>query len=182
MSLFQGFYAGGFAGLTTFDSKLDYPGHSTDGLAATGLSNGVYLGSGTVYEQIYFAVEGNIAYNNAEFSEDLSVYTIEADLRESYGASARAGGLIAKRILAYCLAGWQEINVDVADNTGWSQEKRFNGVHLGVGMEYQTSQNVFLRGEYSYTLYRKKTLSGGGAEYEINPNAGLFQLGIGFRF
>jgi outer membrane immunogenic protein len=179
---FHGFYAGALAGLATFDSELDYAGNSTEGLAATGLSNGVFVGSGTVYEGVYFAVEGNLAFHNADFSENLGAFGIEADVEETYGVSGRIGGFPAQELLAYVRGGWQEVNIDVSDNTGWSEDKRFDGVRLGLGVEYQTNQNVFLRGEYSYTLYHEQTLNGGGAEYEIDPDAGLFQLGLGYRF
>ena len=179
---FHGFYAGGFAGLALFDAELSYAGNSTEGLAATGLSNGVFVGSETMYERIYFSVEGNVAFHNADFSESLGANEFEADVEETYGVSGRIGGLIARNILTYFRGGWQQVNIDVSDNTGWSEDQRFNGVRLGLGMEYQTNQNVFIRSEYSYTLYYEETLTGGAADYEINPDAGLFQLGIGYRF
>lgn len=179
---FHGFYAGGLAGLATFDSELDYSGNSTDGLAATGLSNGFFVGTGTKYELIYFSLEGNIGFHNADFSENLGPNDLEADVEETYGVSGRIGGLFARNVLTYFRAGWQEVNFEVSDNTGWSEDQRFNGVRLGLGVEYQTNQNVFIRSEYSYTLYYEETLTGGAADYEIDPNAGLFQLGIGYRF
>lgn len=179
---FHGFYAGAFAGLALFDAELSYAGNSTEGLAATGLSNGVFVGSGTMYERIYFSVEGNVAFHNADFSENLGANDFEADVEETYGVSGRIGGLIARNVLTYFRGGWQHVNIDVSDNTGWSEDQRFNGVRLGLGLEYQTNQNVFIRSEYSYTLYYEETLTDGAADYEINPDAGLFQLGIGYRF
>lgn len=178
---FHGFYVGGFAGLAAFDSEVNSAGNSTEGLAATGLSNGVFVGTGTMHELVYFSVEGNAAFHNTDFSENHSPNNLEGDFEETYGVSGRIGGLFARNVLTYFRAGWQRVNLDVS-GTGWSEDQSFDGVRLGLGVEYQTNQNVFIRGEYNYTLYYEETLTVGGTDYEIDPDAGLFQLGIGYRF
>jgi len=173
-SVFHGVYAGGFAGISSLDFELDSGGDSIDGLAASGFSNSVFLGTGTVYNNVFFALEGNLGYHNADFSIDVGDYNLEADVEEEYGVNARVGGLLSESVLTYALAGWQQINIDVSDNTGFSEGEQFNGIKLGLGMEYQTTQNVFFRGEYNYTLFNE--------EKNIEPRMGQFQLGIGFRF
>lgn len=181
--LFHGVYAGGLIGVASFDAERSYSGDSIDGMAATGLSNAVFLGTGTVYKNVFLALEGNLAYHNADYSEDIDSSEIEGDIEEAYGANARVGGFLAQNVLAYGLAGWQQVNIDMSDdNNDWSRDERFNGLRFGVGMEYQTNQNVFVRGEYNYTLFSEETINAGGADLDIEPRMGQFQLGIGFRF
>jgi|GEM_PF-1988982 len=180
--VFHGVYASGMSTVAIFDTDLSSSSESIDGVSASGISNAVILGTGTVHKNFFLAIEGNFASHNADFSGDILGNDVEGDVEEGYGASARIGGFPAQNMLTYCLAGWQQLNIDVSDNTGWSKDKSFDGVRLGLGMEYQTRQNVFLRGEYNYTLYYEETLSGGAEEYDMEPNASLFQLGIGYRF
>jgi len=181
-SSFHGLYAGLASGLASFDVELDQAVGSADGLAATGIHSGIFLGSSTVYNRIFLAIEGNVAYHNADFSENIGANRIEADMEETYGLGGRIGGLLSQRVLAYVHGGWQEISIEASDATGWSGQRRFQGIRGGVGVEFQTDQNVFVRGEYSYTIYREGSLSSPDTEYALDPEVGTFQLGIGFRF
>jgi len=181
-SVFHGVYAGVMSIVATFDTELSSSSESIEGVSASGISNAVFLGTGTVHNNLFLAIEGGFVSHNADFSGDILGNDAEGDLEEGYGASVRLGGLPAQNILTYCSAGWQQLTIDLSDDTGWSKDKSFDGVRLGLGLEYQTSQNVFIRGEYNYTLYYKETLSGGAEEYDIKPNASLFQFGIGYRF
>lgn len=56
----------------------------------------------------------------------------------------------------------------------FSEDEDFNGFRFGVGAEYQSTEQLFLRGEYSYTMYNEEGV--------VEPDAGVFQLSIGLRF
>ncbi|MFO8032711.1 MAG: porin family protein [Desulfohalobiaceae bacterium] len=182
-SLFHGVYAGGAVGYASFDTDLEANGDSKEGVSASDLSTGIFAGTGTVYNRFYYGLEGNFILNNADFSENITNSETEIDIsdgefEESYGLSARLGNLLAENVLAYGLIGWQQVKLDASNNEGWSEDEKFDGLRLGAGVEYQSNQNVFIRGEYSHTFYGDEELNG----IDVEPEQGHFQMGIGFRF
>ncbi len=177
-SLFHGLYAGGTIGYSSFDTDLKNNGTEIDGVSASDLNVGAFAGSGTNYQNFYYGLEGHFNVNNADFEETDGTDKLEMDFEESYGLSARLGSLISDTVLAYGLLGWQQLNIDVSDNLGNSDDESFDGFRVGAGVEFQTSQNVFIRGQYSHTFYGSEKLE----ETDVEPESGNFQMGLGFRF
>ncbi len=181
-TLFHGIYAGGTIGVANYDIETERDDESIEGIAASGFSNSVFLGTGTTHQNIYYGVDAHLGFHNADAETEVNNWeNAEMEIEESYGVSARLGSLLSERVLAYGLAGWQQTNIDVSDDEG-SEDKRFDGARLGAGIECQTDQNVFIRGEYSYILYGSEDITINDVEYDLDPSAGQFQLGIGFRF
>ncbi|ABI56849.1 outer membrane protein [Alkalilimnicola ehrlichii MLHE-1] len=176
---FHGVYLGGQIGWAGYDTDIETDGDSIKGLAASGVSSGVLLGTGTVNDGWYFGFQGNFLLNNADASLGTDA---DLDVEESYGIDARLGRVISDRVLLYGLAGWQRTNAELSVAGVDKDDKDFDGFRFGAGVEMATQDNVFFRIEYTQTVYGSEDFRIDGDEVEADPHAQDFHLVIGYRF
>lgn len=180
---FDGGYLGASAGMAHYSAEISEGGASMDGISADDPVFGIIAGyGGSLSDNKYFGIEGNVGMNTADLELSAGDEKIEIDAEETYGISARLG-YTQGNWMAYGLMGWQWVNMDAkyrfydADSDSFesfSEDEDFNGFRVGVGAEYQSAEQLFLRGEYSYTMYNEEGV--------VEPDAGVFQLSIGLRF
>lgn len=173
-----GIYGGVSVGMSHYSAKLSEGGDSIDSVSADGVKFSIFAGGGAEYGNIYFGIEGNLAYPDGDFKAELNGNTIaKGDIDHAYGINARFGYIPFDRFLVYGLVGWQRVNLDM-DVLNWSGDKDFDGIRFGAGLEYQTPVRVFFRGEYSYSKYSSERVEG----VKIDPSSGAFLLSLGYRF
>jgi outer membrane immunogenic protein len=185
---FSGPYVGAGAGTAHFNIETN----STEGYSADGATYGAKVGYGILtqdlgleVEDIYFGLEGTYDANSAEYKETFSTGSIKFETGTSYGLNARAG-YVDNNMMAFGLIGWQSTDIEYKYKDSFfgkmSDEQTFSGIRLGVGFEYQTPKYVFLRGQYTYTMYGEETFDYDLATFKAEPDAGNAQLMVGVRF
>lgn len=174
---YSGGYIGFIGGVSHYNAELSFEGDKFDGISAEGFNFGVMGGYGAaISSDKYFGLEGNIGQNFAKFEAEAGTDELEIEPKETYGFNARLGQVIGDW-MAYGLVGWQWVNVDLQAQSGSlsaTEDEDFDGPRFGLGAEYQTTGQVFVRGEYSYTMYDE--------EDAFEPAEGSFKLGFGLRF
>lgn len=182
-SEFTGIYVGGSTGLSNYGVELNYEDDYIDGLSAAGFNQfGIFAGTGAAHRNIYYGVEANLGIHNADFSSEIGDdFSFESDIEETYGVTGKLGYVSFDNILTYVLFGWQWTNIDSTiriNGDEYSDDKEFDGLSLGAGVEHQLSEGIFFRGEYSYTLYGEESID----EVDIDPHGVNFRLSMGYRF
>lgn len=176
---FHGAYLGGQIGWAGYDIDVESNGDAIKGIAASGVSSGVLLGTGTVNDGWYFGFQANFLLNNGDASLDSD---IDLDVDESYGVDARLGRVISDRVLLYGLAGWQRTNAELSVAGVDRDDQDFDGFRFGAGVEMATPDNVFFRLEYTQTVYGSEDFRIAGDRVEADPHAQDFHLVVGYRF
>lgn len=167
-------------GLIGYDSVNDRQGQDKSA------SDGVLYGAGIGYDipagPVILGAEGEITGSSSDTrSNGIRVAGDQFRLgagRDLY-AGARLGYMISPVALGYVKAGYTNAKFDARYTTGGvttvnSQE--VGGYRLGAGMEYATSANTFIKGEYRFSHYDE--MDGVG----INPNRHQLLAGLGLRF
>ena len=170
---FNGGYIGGTVGMSHYNLELNDNDLTFDGISADGPNFGIIGGFGkNIKNNMYVGFEGNFGYNTAEVEISTANDNIELEAEDSFGFSGRIGHIV-NSWMTYGLVGWQQVSMEASVNNV-SDDEDFNGFRLGIGVEHQIQKEIFLRGEYSCTMYNE--------EHNFEPTAGNFQLGLGFRF
>ncbi|QNT68639.1 outer membrane protein [Defluviicoccus vanus] len=128
--------------------------------------------------------------------------TTELESGISVGVAARAGYEILPNGLLYLRAGWQGTSYKITNrarvnggtDTSQSLTNRefLNGVRVGAGGEFAVTPNIFVRLDYTYTLYQEfddksapmQDSVGGTDTYKITaqPEEQMFRIGLGWHF
>lgn len=167
-------------GLAGYDHVKDGSGQDS------GSSDGFVYGAGVGYDiqagGAVLGVEGEITGSTADTRSNNLLATGDS-LRVSAGrdlyAGVRAGYALSPRALAYVKGGYTNARVDVnyVSATGTVEDHRdLEGYRVGAGLEYQTSANTFVKGEYRYSHYGR--LDG----YDIDADRHQLLAGVGLRF
>lgn len=188
-SPFHGPYVGGQLGWVGYE--LDYRADDSriSGLSTSGLTGGVMTGWGTVLNNgLYLGVEFDAQSEDADLTVRIDDAELGVDSKYSYGITGRLGTTVNDSVLLYGLAGYQRTRFDYRlTETEEDMSLRFkdstNGARIGVGVEYQMDNRLFMRAEYSYTFYESERYR---IEDEftlrLDPDAQRFMLGLGYRF
>lgn len=120
----------------------------------------------------------------------------------SVGVGARAGYEVLPNALLYLRAGWQGTSYKVSSrytfngatdpSQSLTNREFLSGVRVGAGGEFALTPNIFVRLDYTYTLYQEfddKSAPmpdgfGGYDTYKITaqPEEQMFRIGAGWRF
>ncbi|WP_019568453.1 outer membrane protein [Thioalkalivibrio sp. ALMg13-2] len=189
-SPFHGSYIGGQLGWVGYD--IDYRDPTSDGrisgLSASGFTGGVMTGWGTVLDNgLYLGLELDAQNEDADLTVTIDEEELGVDSKYSYGITGRLGTTVNDNVLFYGLAGYQRSRLDYRlTDTDEDISIRFkdsiNGARLGVGVEYQMDNRLFMRAEYSYTLFESERYHIEGETLHFDPDASRFMVGLGYRF
>ena len=187
---FDGGYIGYNLGIANYNAGLDHDWEGGEHLEniSNDFSYGLIGGYGMVKDNSYFSIEGNFKYNVADYEWNAggkSNNYEQIEINETFGISGRLG-YVVKNWLIYGLLGWQKTNINAELYYGtkyseYSGKESFNGFRRGIGIEYQTSDNIFFRCQYSYTKYEEGTLSDNNVNFYID-HASNSQLIYGISF
>jgi len=114
------------------------------------------------------ALEGSVGYYSADYSYgEQTVWPLSLSVK---------AGVPVDRFFPYGIAGVDVHFID-ADHFGRSDSDTATGYHVGGGVEFSLSRNVYAGFEYRYT-FMETTLF--GVEHDLDGGEGAFTLG--FRF
>lgn len=210
---FDGPYAGIQFGYHSFGTRestnafiVDQPNNNIPTIAfdqssgsrsLAGVTGGLFGGYGrTVLGRFYVGGEIEGGYSGAANTRSQLVagcsgapgtvnHTTSVKAKETYGAAARLGYLIADNVMLYTRFGLQRTRFQVKSSVtsnddgltvgGINQSKTLNGFRFGMGAEVLLATlfgptvnmgNSFLRVDWSHTWYGSKTFSGNNS---VNP-------------
>ncbi|WP_019593530.1 outer membrane protein [Thioalkalivibrio sp. ALM2T] len=188
-SPFHGAYVGGQLGWASYDTDYDEgDGDGISGISASGFTGGAMAGFGTVLDNgLYLGGEVDFQSEDADLTVRLEDAELGQDIKYSYGLTGRIGHVVNDQVLFYGLAGYQYARTDTRLSEDGDQLARFkdniNGGRLGLGVEYQMDNRMFLRAEYSYTFFGRETIRPEpGTTLRFDTDASRFMLGVGYRF
>lgn len=191
----NGYYAGvslGYAFLG--DDEVGFRGDNIQGnriigdLQASGPTLGIHAGRNWHRhdDNIVVGVEGSIAY--ARISDDISSDGNSASVDIDMSAAVRGRvGYAMDRNLIYVSGGLAAGSIDYAaesaeGDTLEDSETRI-GYTLGVGVETAINRDWTVRGEYAYTNYRGKDLTGtNNLTTRATPDHHSVSVGLNRRF
>ncbi len=148
-----------------------------------GFGGGGFTGFGVINGPYYVAVEGEVGYDGADWSETSGGLTLDAEAQLTYGASFHIGYVIADDLLLYGRLGYVRTNVELTGTlTGVgtaSEDEDLDGFRFGGGVEGMLADNIGVRGEYTYTIYDDPFDIPG---LDVDANQHLLRVGIAYYF
>lgn len=181
-----GYTNGSYSG--EFDSGTDFPG---DG---SGSANGVFLGAALGYDfdlknSLIAGVELAFQASNASGAE--SCPNEDFDCGFEFGPSlalrGRVGYLVDPDLLVYGSVGAVAARIKTEAEFLPTSESRTDsstafGYELGLGVEYQFQENVAIRGALTYRDLGSESFEVYDAEFDLDADAAIFEVGIVFGF
>ena len=182
-SPFEGFYVGGQAGYSNIDVEVTVAGLGSADDNLDGFGGGGFVGFGVINGPYYVAVEAELGYDGADWSETSGGLTLDAEAQLTFGASFHIGYVIADDLLLYSRFGYVRTNVEFTGTlTGvgtTSADEDFDGFRFGGGVEGMLADNIGVRGEYTYTIYDDPFDIPG---LDVDANQHLLRVGIAYYF
>ncbi|MFC4255328.1 outer membrane beta-barrel protein [Altererythrobacter xixiisoli] len=159
--------------------------------------DGVTYGAGVGYDHaiggLVVGIEGQIFGGEAKNTYDVSGISDFSTARISNGrdlyAGARVGALVTPNTLAYVKGGYTNAQYNVSGFTSAAQATdarvELDGWRVGGGLERAITNNVFVKGEYTYSDYGNGELKLGDQtsdSFDLNTHRHQVVVGAGFRF
>lgn len=190
-----GFYVGGQLGhntLATHTSEQRTDGGSDDArYGEAGFAGGVFGGYGWNVKRWYLGLELDADNSNADWYHQKSKSdsrTTSLEKNQSIGASLRAGRALHNNSLLYARVGAVRTDFDAfytlndAPQNAYDNDFSLNGLRFGVGVEFDLTEQLFARMDYTVTNYEGKNLVSTGFNEDYSVDDALFNLGVGWRF
>ncbi len=178
-SAFEGFYVGGQVGYSRINVDVSVAGVGSADDDMDGFGGGGFIGFGGTNGQLYGAIEAELGYDGADWSETSGGITADVEAQLTYGVGFRAGGIIADKYLIYGRLGWVRTNVELTVTGIGSADQDFDGFRFGGGVEGMLTDNIGVRGDYTYTMY-EDPFGITGVDFDINQH--LFRIGVAYYF
>lgn len=190
-----GFYIGGQLGYNMLDSHLsedrDSGGSDDASFGEADFAGGVFGGYGFNFNRWYLGLELEAENSKADWhhrkAKDDS-RTFDLAKNETYGASIRLGRALINNGLFYGRIGAVRTEFDGYYTLNDSVENAYNkdfdltGMRFGVGVEFDLTENLFARMDYTVTNYEDERISSVDFNEKYGIHESLFNLGIGWRF
>ncbi len=179
-SRFFGFYVGGQGAYSYIDVDASATGVGSANEDMDGFGGGGYAGFGGTNGPVYGAIEVELGYDNADWTEGLGGgVTAEAETELTYGVSFLLGGVFEDRYLVYGRAGWQRTHAEASVTGFGSESEDFDGIRVGGGFQAFITDNISARAEYTYTWY-EDAIDIPGVDFDIAQQ--LFRVGVAYHF
>ena len=176
---FNGFYVGGQAGYSKINVEVSVAGVGSADDDMDGIGGSGFIGFEGTNNNIYGAIEAELGWDGADWSETSGGITADVEAQLTYGVGFRAGVFVANRYLIYGRLGWVRTNVEVSVTGLGSGDEDFDGFRFGGGVEGMLGGNVSARAEYTYTIY-EDPFDISGVDFDINQH--LFRIGMAYHF
>jgi opacity protein-like surface antigen len=162
---------------------------------ASGMTSGVYLGYGHTFNRVYLGLELDAEPSQAQWKHDRVTSgsggrDFSVRKLESYGASLRAGYVLANGAMVYGRYGAVNTQFNTQYQRGSSglvdRDDTLEGTRVGFGVELPVNKSAFWRLDYSVTQYAAtpgfSTPGGTPDVVSMTNREDLFRLGFGVRF
>ncbi len=159
--------------------------------------DGLTYGAGVGYDHaiggVVVGVEGQIFGGEAKNTYDVSGVSDFSTARLSNGrdlyAGARVGALVTPSTLAYVKGGYTNAQYNIsaftAESAATDARVDLDGWRVGAGMEQAITNNLFVKGEYTYSDYGRGELQLGDVEsdrFDVSTHRHQVVVGAGLRF
>lgn len=158
-------FDGAYGGVQGAYSRLD--GGDVD---LDGFGGGAFGGYGKTFGNWYVGGELSVDYNKVDGSKN----GVDLEKKYSYGVAARAGYLVAPKVLGYGVVGWERGKFE-AKAAGAKESEELNGLRVGIGAETFVKDNVSVRTEVNYVDWKGKGGADDGKEWRAN-------VGVAYHF
>ena len=178
-SVFEGFYVGGQAGYSIIDVDISVAGVGSASDELDGFGGGGFIGFGGTSGNLYGSIEAELGYDGADWSASAGGISADLEAQLTYGLGFRAGWVAADNLLIYGRLSYVNTEVELSVTGLGSDDEDFDGFRFGGGVEGKLSDNIGVRGEYTYTIYDDPfDISG----VEIDLDQHLFRVGVAYYF
>ena len=175
-------------------SSVDDDGNDNNDQSMEGINYGAGIGydfnaGGMVLgvEAEYMDSTADTDFENGDF-EGFGFGNVNAN-RDLY-IGARVGVPVQPDLLLYAKGGYTNAKFDVRSSDGtteFNQDIDTDGWRVGAGVEYATSNNMFVKAEYRYSKYEEAEIDFDGDipdsdRFDIDTDRHQFVVGVGFRF
>lgn len=182
-----GFYVGAYVGAGGIVSNIEIPGLGAGNFNGIG-GEGAMIGGMVGYNyqatpEIVLGVQADLGLTNLK--TELNIPTlVNAEAKPKYTASisARIGWLPTPDTMLYAIGGFSrmEYEASVSVPVSLSVSQKYNGYHVGAGIETRLSSRLSARAEYRYTGYRAEDWGTGGL-LEIEPSSHTATFGLAWK-
>jgi opacity protein-like surface antigen len=145
-----------------------------------GVIGGLHLGYQKDFGQFVAGLEASANLSNSESKNNYTDGRIVLKRRNAYGLAARLG-MTLNTWLAYVKLGYENAKFDYRFNDT-KDNKRLNAFVPGFGMETKLTPNVVFGGEWTYTMYSKKSFKKIDNDEKVKPSIGDFKLRLSYKF
>lgn len=168
-------------GVLGYDSISD--GHDQSSSSSDGVTYGGAFGYDWQVGRLIVGAEGEITGSTTDTRTDNLIangdsYRMDAG-RDLY-AGVRVGAAISPVAMVYAKGGYTNARVNEEYRLGSTRTEDhtdLDGFRVGAGIEYKTSANTYVKGEYRYSNY-----SGGDNVYDVDVDRHQVVAGVGLRF
>jgi len=178
-SAYEGWYAGGQVGYSIVDFDISVTGVGTLSDDMDGFGGGGFIGFGGTNGSLYGSIEAELGYDGADWSVSAGGTSLDLEAQLTYGLGFRAGWVDKNNLLIYGRVGWIRTNVEASVTGLGSDDEDFDGFRFGGGVEGRVSDNIGVRGEYTYTIYDDIDL---GSGVNVDADQHLFRVGVAYYF
>ncbi|MGI9414242.1 MAG: outer membrane protein [Hyphomicrobiales bacterium] len=184
----SGVYLGGFIGGGAIVNEIDVGGLNFDGVGGEGFVGGGFLG---VNYQVgsNFVIGAQVELGVADLQTDFNTNVlggIDVDAAPDFNlaVSGRLGYLADPDTLLYVIGGYSyaEYEVDISIGGGSADfDEKYNGFHVGGGIETRLTESLTARVEYRYTQYGDEDWGTGGV-IDVEPSSHVGTVGLAWNF
>ena len=186
MDRFDGIYAGVLGGWNHLNSEIRTETATTEGANANGMTFGGVIGTGYEQDGVFIGLEAMASYSDGQYevrTDNGDRHTLSTGV--GLGVNARAGWVPDNDLLFYGLLGWHQTETELevlGEGELRSQSTGISGIRLGVGSEFSSRNNNFLRLEYSMTFHDDHNFNFDETRYNVDPVSHTFLVSAGYRF
>ncbi|PBB16553.1 outer membrane protein [Mesorhizobium sp. WSM4313] len=182
----QGFYAGAFGAGTLEHYKIREPNIGADVTHNVGSPTiGGFAGYNFQSGNIVYGVEGELGYRfkKGHFHDVPGPGDVDQSLG-LFGSVKGRVGMEMGGVLPYLTAGVTASQLKTHPIGFAERNGTAVGGIVGAGVDVPLTHNVFLRGEYDFSFFGKKTFEycGGGCVLQHTAQTHDFRVGIGLKF
>ncbi len=191
VSNWTGFYVGANIGAGGIVNDISLPGLGAgnfNGIGGEGILVGGMLGFNyQISPKFVVGVQGDIGFTDLETELNIpGLFNLSAKPEFTASISARAGWLATPNSLLYIIGGYShaEYDVDISipfipASVGFKE--KYDGFHVGGGIETKVSSNLTARLEYRYTQYAGEDWGTGGF-LKVKPSSHTATVGVAWQF
>jgi hypothetical protein len=159
-----------------------------------GVIGGLHLGYQKDFGQFVAGLEASANLSNTEGKNRADKYSSSLKRKNAYGIAARLG-MTLNTWLAYVKLGYESAQFEAKftdtfaaapNQINGKKKSRINGFVPGFGMETKLTPNVMFGGEWTYSMYSRKTYKAAAGTTEVTakskPSIGDFKLRLSYKF
>ena len=184
-----GLYIGGFAGGGAVVNELDVLGGlvNFDGVGGEGAVVGGFVGANyQLGSNFVIGAQVELGVQDLETEVDVPVIAAELEAKPDFnlGVSARFGYLADIDTLIYVIGGYSYAEYETEISIGGASatfDEKYDGFHVGGGIETRLTESLTARVEYRYTEYGDEDWGTGGL-VDVEPSTHVGTVGLAWNF